>query len=240
MPKISPAAQRAHVHERKTQILTAAAQVFADKGFERATIADIARVAGLAEGSIYNYFKNKGDLLVSIPRQIVQPPIETIGAEFAKLSEGERVAPDQMLTLIARTMLATVHHNAHIFRVLLSALPTMKPAAREKYAKQVITYVVGILEAYFQEQVAHGLLRADLNFAIATRAFIGMFFPFILLQEVLQLKAAGRFEYDDVVEQAVEIFLHGALSPAPRRVGDSRSPAKQARGRLRAKKGKTK
>ncbi|HEY6041227.1 MAG TPA: TetR family transcriptional regulator, partial [Anaerolineae bacterium] len=45
MPKISPAAQRARIEERKVQILNAAAQVFAEKGFERATIAAIARQA---------------------------------------------------------------------------------------------------------------------------------------------------------------------------------------------------
>ncbi|MGB8645249.1 MAG: helix-turn-helix domain-containing protein [Anaerolineae bacterium] len=44
------------MEQRRNQILTAARAVFARKGFERATIADIAREAVMAEGSIYNYF----------------------------------------------------------------------------------------------------------------------------------------------------------------------------------------
>jgi TetR/AcrR family fatty acid metabolism transcriptional regulator len=48
------------------RILDAALQVFADKGFYEAKISDIARIAGVADGTIYLYFKNKDDLLISL------------------------------------------------------------------------------------------------------------------------------------------------------------------------------
>ena len=58
---------------RRTQILEAAARVFARRGFDRATIQDIARAAKLSEGSIYNYFRSKEELLVHIPQHLVRP-----------------------------------------------------------------------------------------------------------------------------------------------------------------------
>src|SRR5260221_14063541 len=51
---------------RRKQILVAATQVFAEKGFHRATIKDIARVAGIADGTIYTYFASKTEALVGI------------------------------------------------------------------------------------------------------------------------------------------------------------------------------
>src|SRR5919107_3191422 len=54
------------VRARREQILEAATRVFAEKGFRRATTRDVARTAGVSEGTIYNYFKNKDALLMAI------------------------------------------------------------------------------------------------------------------------------------------------------------------------------
>src|SRR5579859_1318152 len=51
---------------RRKQILDAATRVFAEKGFHRATIKDIARVAGIADGTMYTYFASKTEVLLGI------------------------------------------------------------------------------------------------------------------------------------------------------------------------------
>ena len=51
---------------RRTQILDAATAVFAERGFHRTTIRDVAKAAGVADGTIYNYFDNKTALLLGI------------------------------------------------------------------------------------------------------------------------------------------------------------------------------
>src|ERR1700737_4967970 len=58
--------ERLAYDERFTAILAAARIVLADKGYEKTVIADIAREAGIVEGTIYRYFKNKRDLLVKV------------------------------------------------------------------------------------------------------------------------------------------------------------------------------
>ena len=54
------------VAARRTQILDAAITVFSEKGFHRATIKEIARVAGIADGTIYTYFASKDDVLLAV------------------------------------------------------------------------------------------------------------------------------------------------------------------------------
>jgi AcrR family transcriptional regulator len=54
------------VAARRTQILDAAITVFSEKGFHRATIKEIARVAGIADGTIYTYFASKDEVLLAV------------------------------------------------------------------------------------------------------------------------------------------------------------------------------
>ena len=211
MPKISTSARRALTEERRKQILDAATKVFAAKGFDRATIADIARVAGVAEGSIYNYFKNKSDLLISIPRQVIQPPVESVLGQMRAASAAP-IPPELMLPIVAKNMAAVFRQNGHIFRILISALPTMSQSAREQYLNRVIFYVWDILEVYFRELIEKGILRRELNPAILTRAFVGMLIPFVLLNQLLSVKNSVEFDYDQVIAEVVTVFLRGALA----------------------------
>jgi AcrR family transcriptional regulator len=54
------------VRARREQIVGAAMRVFAEKGFRRATTREVARAAGVSEGTIYNYFEDKDALLLAI------------------------------------------------------------------------------------------------------------------------------------------------------------------------------
>lgn len=220
MPKISPKARRALTEERRKQILAAAAQVFAEKGFDRATIADIAQAAGVAEGSIYNYFKNKGDLLVSIPRQAVESPLANVSERMSLLATTP-LPPDDMLKLIAHNIAKTAQQNGAIFRILISTLPTMNKTTRDKYLNQVVLYAMTILGKYFKEQIKNGVFRSDLDSDISARAFFGMFLPFLVIREVLQSDDDKNWTYDQIIDALVPLFLRGVLSD------NARAPSQQ-------------
>lgn len=229
MPRMSPTVRRALVAERESQILAAAAKVFGDKGYERATIADIAKEAGIAEGSIYNYFKNKGALLVSLPSRVINPQLESLGA-----LAGDR-PPEEALSTIARTMTATIRKNAHIFRILLSALPSMTKKMREQYLHQVVLHASGIIQVYFEEQVHRGVFRQDLPPSTLALAFIGMFFPTILIEEVMQIEIPSARDYEQIISTSVQVFLQGALAkPTPtrpaRKIADKSLPTPTRKG----------
>jgi AcrR family transcriptional regulator len=226
MPKMSASAKRALVEERKKQILQAATRVFAAKGFEGATISDIADEAGVAEGSIYNYFKNKNDLLISLPRQMIEPTIENINIRMS-IAGSVLLEPEQMLTMVAQNIVNAIQQNAHIFRALVSALPNMKQPQREKYLNQVVMYATNVLEAYFIEQIKQGVFCPNQNPAILARAFIGMFFPYIVFREMLQVETDADWTYDQIIAQVVPLFLRGVMSAEPGAVPNKTKTAKR-------------
>ena len=71
------------MQQRKERILDAAAAVFAERGFHQATIRDIAELADVADGTIYNYFENKFDLLIGIMSRVAE-----LGRLPGELTEG--------------------------------------------------------------------------------------------------------------------------------------------------------
>src|ERR671932_332195 len=75
---------RPPVADKREAILRAAAKVFARSGYFNAKVADVARVAGVADGTVYLYFKSKEDIL----RSIFDLGIETLIAEARELIEG--------------------------------------------------------------------------------------------------------------------------------------------------------
>jgi TetR/AcrR family fatty acid metabolism transcriptional regulator len=212
MPRINSRARRALTEQRKAQILSAAAKVFAAKGYDRATIADIAREAGIAEGSIYNYFKNKQDLLVSLPRQLIEPTIEATRARVSMTSFAESSPPEEILRGIAQNLISIIQKNAHVIRALVSALPNVKQPLREKYLQQVILYATGLLKDYFQQQIKQGVFRQGLTPEILSLSFVGLFFPFVMFREVLQVEIETDLDYEQLIDAVIPLFLKGVLA----------------------------
>ena len=150
---------------------------------------------------------------------MIEPTVESVSAQFATSTTVGPFSPEQMLTLAAQKLISTMRANAPIFRALLSALPSMKPAAREKYAEQTVMYAGGVLESYFQSQIDGGVIRKDLSPRILARAFIGMFFPFLMLGDVLQIESEMIRDYDQLIAQVVPLFLNGILArPTERKI----------------------
>ena len=72
---------------RRNQILDAATKVFAEKGFHPTTIKDITREAGIADGTIYNYFENKTALMLGILDRMNESDRRDV--DFSKFTEGD-------------------------------------------------------------------------------------------------------------------------------------------------------
>lgn len=96
--------------ERRHAILLAARDSFAERGFHRTTIRDIARQAGLAEGTLYNHFKNKDDLLIGL--------FEALGEQTRTgLNAGSGPSRGDILTAPLR---ALAQDHFALFRVVIS------------------------------------------------------------------------------------------------------------------------
>ncbi len=160
---------------RRAQILEAATRVFAEKGFHRATTKDIARAAGIAEGTIYTYFASKADLLLGILSRLNET--EQRAEHFTAGLEWDFRA---FLVTYLYQRLATMWPNAEVFRAVLPEL-LVNLDLREKYFQQVIEPTILVAEQYFQIQIEQGQMRA-VNVPLTVRAIAGMVLGLLILQ----------------------------------------------------------
>lgn len=82
---VAAAATTPRRQRRAAEIVAAARAVFVDKGFERASVAEIAARVGVVEGLVYSYFPSKRELLNEVLRGMYQPLIQDIEAGFSRL-----------------------------------------------------------------------------------------------------------------------------------------------------------
>jgi AcrR family transcriptional regulator len=172
---------------RRNQILDAATQVFAQKGFHRATIKDIARVAGIADGTIYTYFASKTDVLLGILNRLN----ESVDREQQLKPESEQNIRSFFTTYLRQRM-ALFWPNAEVFQAVL---PEMLANAelRELYYQQVIAPTIMVAEHYFQAQGATGQIRA-MDIPLTVRSIAGVIFGLLTLQLLGDEVIAKRWE----------------------------------------------
>jgi AcrR family transcriptional regulator len=129
----TPSRRDRRISARQTQILEAAAKVFAQKGFRHATIRDVAQAADVADGTIYNYFENKEALLNAIINQLATGEQEPLLVKAGALT-------DLVLERIKR-----LHKQ---YDMVMAVLPEIleTPELRERYYRQFVQPVATTLE----------------------------------------------------------------------------------------------
>jgi len=150
---------------RRTQILEAATHVFAEKGYHRATTKDIARAADVAEGTIYLYFENKSELLMSLMEHLDQ-----VTTQATDLDAGLEMSPRALLTRRLEEDLAQLGPN---FDLVLAILPEVlaDPALRGQYYQRLVTPGLEGLTAHLQIRQERGETNVA-NIPMAVRIFM--------------------------------------------------------------------
>jgi len=200
------------VQKRSAQILEAAARVFAQKGYHAATTKEIASEAGVSEGTIYNYFQSKEDLLLSIPRLISDTALLPALSKIltTPITSGEE--EEKLLTAVLDNAFQTLQRNVDFLKVLFSTLPTMDEKTLEEYVRRIPFYFAQALEEFLQSRIGQGIYR-PMDTAVVARAFMGMVIIFILSQEVLPGKRVfAPIDYEVIGQEIVHLFLHGVLA----------------------------
>jgi AcrR family transcriptional regulator len=186
---------------RRTQILDAAIQVFAEKGFHGATIKEIAQRAGIADGTIYNYFANKTALLVGILDRLNETPERA--EHFAQAPQGDMA--EWLRAYIRQRMALFGPEVQQMFRAILPEL-LVNPEVREQYVKQVLEPTYAIATPYFQQWIAQGQVKA-LEPALVMRLVAGAFFGMLMLRLLGDTELETR--WDAIPDLLAEVILNG-------------------------------
>jgi AcrR family transcriptional regulator len=194
------------VQARRTQILDAAAAVFAEKGFHRATTREIAEAADVSEGTIYNYFDSKAALLIGIMTRLAE--MEHLDGELDDALQGD--ARD-FLVAVFRHRMGLIQQNDETIQAVMPEI-LVNPALRERFYRQFVRPTVTLLEQYVQTRIKLGHIR-PLNVPLAVRAVQGMFVGLLVLRILGDEPLLSG--WDELPEVLATIIFDG-LSPKDR------------------------
>lgn len=150
------AARRSDREARRLQLLAGATRAFAEKGVASATVSDIARAAGLGQGTLYLYFDSKDDVVNAVVEQMVDVMVETVDRAVAETRTG---AVDRFLAL-RDTLAAATGGPAGQELVELYHRPE-NAAVHRRMAERIGPRLVPIVERIVIDGVREGVFVAE-------------------------------------------------------------------------------
>lgn len=196
------------IETRRRQILMGAAQVFAEKGYHKATTKEIAQAAGISEGTIYNYFGNKRELLLAMIDLIA---LQSIKGVFAADPPAD---PQEFLTMILHNRYQLAEQYGYLMAPIMAEI-FVDADLRAAVYEQIVLPIAGHMEQYLQTYIDAGRIR-PVDPMIITRAFVGS----ILVNFSLKFSGVeARYENisaDEMIDQLIEFFFKGLWVPNER------------------------
>ncbi len=188
---------------RKEQIIEASVRVFAQKGFYNAKVADVAREAGVADGTIYLYFKNKDDLLISL----FETKMEEILQRFSAILELEAGAADKLLEFF-KLYFRFIEDDPQLAEVFQVELRQSGKFLKDYHNQKFIDFL-NLIGRIITEGQDNGEFRSDLKINTMKLAIFGA------IDELARqwiLSDEPRSELQPIALQTAETFIRG-MSP---------------------------
>ena len=189
--------------DKRARILQAAVRVFARKGYFAARVSEIARKAGVADGTIYLYFRNKEDILVSLFDEVM-------GAHLGVAREELRQAPGPAARLhaLAEHHLRALGENrdlAVVFQVELRQSTKFMERFSTTWLQEYFQILYGVIE----EGQRAGIFRPELPRKLVAKALFGA------LDEMVTSFILSGKDYDlaTLAAPVVDLFLRGVAVP---------------------------
>lgn len=197
--------------ERELQIMEAALKVFSEKGFNGATTKEIAEVAGVAEGTIFRYFKTKKDLLFSLTApnmlNLLQPII--FNSVLKIMQNNESLNDEELLKNILKNRLELLRKHLPLLKVILTE-SQYHPEMKKQFVENVPLKGLEIFTEYFSKKIARGRYK-NLDPQIVFICLAGMFGAFMVWENLFEGSNYLQFSEDEMINTITEIFLHGIM-----------------------------
>jgi AcrR family transcriptional regulator len=195
--------ERAREHTRR-DILVAAAEVFARRGYAAATLAELAEAAGFAAPSLYRYFQSKEEIF----RSLIDLLLGEFGATFEAPADRALPLGARLAVLFdAQARLAEHHRNLLALLRLPDAAPALQDARERLGGPHAgIVFYEERMRGWLRRHAGRGELRVPAE--VASRALAGLAFTFLACTE------AGD-PPDGRARDLVDAVLFGIAAPAP-------------------------
>jgi TetR/AcrR family fatty acid metabolism transcriptional regulator len=187
---------------KREAILRAATRVFARNGYFNSKVADIARAANVADGTVYLYFKSKEEILHSIFDQNMAEAIASGRKLIEKISD-----PKEKLRRIAVLHLERLGADRDLAIVFQVELRGSTKFMQEFSAAGFAEYL-GLLRKTFEEGQRSGVFRKDLNAKLVSKILFGA------LDEMATnwIISKRSYKLEPMAEVVMDVFLNGVSS----------------------------
>jgi AcrR family transcriptional regulator len=192
--------------EREAEILAAAREVFAERGYGEAAVAEIAARAGVVEGTIYSYFDSKRALLIAVMERFYDELISDTASGLKAVRGAEN-----RIRFVIRRHLESFTADLGLCRMMLrETRPDV--ALYDEAIHELNQRYTALGLSVFEQGVASGELRSDLAPSVIRDLIYGG------IEQVVWrlLFADGQLELSPLADQLADVLLEGiAQSPAP-------------------------
>ncbi len=183
---------------RREQLLSAARKIFREKGYAGATVSEIVREAGVAQGTFYLYFPSKRDAAVSLRDGLM----ETMAQAVASAVKSHTFFKDRLESLITACF-KVAQRNSDLFRLAFIGADETHPEMHSE-SQEHASFLRAITDL-FRDAVDAGEMEA-MDPEIAARLAIGL-----LQHAMIEAFVFGEGEESDRLEQGVSVLLLNAL-----------------------------
>ncbi|MEN6473952.1 MAG: TetR/AcrR family transcriptional regulator [Syntrophaceae bacterium] len=186
--------------EKYRMILNAAKLVFAREGFYNSKVSEIAREAHVADGTIYLYFKNKDDILISLFEEELTRIIKEVRTELDALQE-----PRDRFIKFCTNHLVMIESDRHLAEVIQVELRQSNKFMREYKNKYFLAYL-NIIAEIISDGQSKGVFNKDIKPEIASRMIFGSLDE---LSTHLITSKRKRYDVHEIAREVACYFLDG-------------------------------
>jgi Transcriptional regulator len=196
--------------DKQWKILKAALKVFTEKGYSASTTSEIAREAGVAEGTIFRHFKNKKEILLAtlIPlmQNFIGPGVTNSLDQL--LLEYDHLPMEDVLLLILEDRQKHITALWPLLRVVIIEA-NYHPELKEVLLHNVVTRAQESLLTFLQQRQTKGELRKDLDAWALMRSIVGAFGAYLVSQSLFPERTPDNKNRQEL-KMIVDLFLKGA------------------------------
>ncbi|HHJ53724.1 MAG TPA: TetR/AcrR family transcriptional regulator [Caldithrix abyssi] len=188
--------------QKKSKIIEAAVEVFAEKGFYNANVRDVARRAGVADGTIYVYFKGKDDLLISLFEQKMENILIDFNHKLEKITD-----PLHRLQEFVRTYFEMIKNDIHLAEVFQVELRQSSKFLKDYHNQKFLDFL-NIIATILKDGIDIGFFRENINIDVAKIMIFGA------IDEVARqwiLGADDKYSLPEASEQVSYTLIHGFI-----------------------------
>lgn len=190
-------------NDKYHRILEAAVKVFSRQGFHQSTISQIAKEAGVADGTIYLYFKNKNDILVNFFSYKTKLVFDCFRAEVDRAES----SLDKLRNLIRRHL--TEFQRDRDMAVVYQVETHQNSRLAEEQIKEMSKMYQDLIAEIVELGQAEGRIRKDLYVGLVKRFILGA------VDEVINtwIHSEGKYDLVSMADPLVELFISGVGIP---------------------------